>query len=303
MTIACLVETTGYQVAWEKLRRCHQSRLKPKLSHLRLLGVSGVGKSFLARRYKEAHPSYERDEATIVPVVHFSIPSTPSKKQLYQAFIKGFGPISATGTAEELKTRVEALCKGCRTEIILIDEIHHFIDRGGARTYTAAGDALKELIDAVNVPVVLIGAPRSKTLFHYNSQLRSRVTSTLRMQPFTPSDIAELMGFLYALTSDFPESVRQWIASEQVAIRIFFATDGIHRNVATLISGVEEELANEVTVNFSTLSRVFRDHLWSDPGPGCDPFGKEPPSRRLNRIGEPYEPSPLDGDNHELVYA
>ena len=303
MTVACYVETTGYQVAWEKLRRCHESRVKPKLSHLRLLGVSGVGKSFLAKRYKEAHPNYEEGEATIVPVVHFSIPSTPSKKQLYQAFIRGFGAISGTGTAEELKARVEALCRGCRTEIILIDEIHHFIDRGGARTYTAAGDALKELIDAMSLPVVLIGAPRSKTLFHYNSQLRSRVTSTLRMQPFTRSEIAELMGFLYALTSNFPEPVRQWLASEQVARRIFVATDGIHRNVATLVSGVEEELATKAPMNFSTLSRVFKEHLWSDPGPGCDPFGKEPLTRRLNNIGEPYEPSPLDGDNHELTHV
>lgn len=303
MTTACYVETTGYQAGWKKLNRCHQSRLRSQLLHIRLLGVSGVGKSFLARRYKEAHPNYNQGDTTIVPVVHFAIPSTPSKKQMYQAFIKGFGPLTARGTAEDLKGRAKTLCEACKTEIILIDEVHHFIDRGSARTYTAAGDALKELIESINLPVALIGAPRSKTLFLHNSQLRSRVTSTHWVLPFSYSDIAELMGFLYALTSDWPEPGRVWLASEAVATRIFFATDGIHRNVVRLVAGIEEELASKAVLNFSLLSQVFRENFWSNPGPACDPFGKEPPLRRLNAIGEPYEPSPLDGDNHEIQFA
>jgi hypothetical protein len=303
MSAACYVQTTGFQAAWDRLRRCHHSRFKLKPLHLRLLGVSGVGKSFLAERYKEAHPNYDEGEATIVPVVHFAIPSTPSKKQMYQAFIKGFGAQSTTGTAEDLKLRAQTLCNACKSEIILIDEVHHFIDRGGARTFTAAGDALKELIDAIKRPVVLIGAPRSKTLFHHNIQLRSRVMSTHRMRPFSRADLGELMGFLYALTSDLPEPVRRWVASQEVAVRIFFATDGIHRNVTTLVAGIQEELAGSTTVNFALLSRVFKEFLWAEPSPGRDPFAKDAPQRRLVDTGEPYEPSPLDGDNHELQLA
>ncbi|CAN7177283.1 TniB family NTP-binding protein [Variovorax paradoxus] len=296
--ISSHVQTTSFNAAWERLRRCHQSVRKKNRRYLRLLGVSGVGKSFLAKKYKEAHPNYIDGDATIVTIVHFSIPSNPSKKQMYQAFLRGFGITSTAGDAEELKERAEKLCKSCKVELILIDEIHHFIDRGSARTYAAAADALKELIESLDLPVVLIGAPRSQTIFLHNSQLRSRVTSTCWLTPFTLANIGELMGFVYALTCDLPEPTRQWIASQDIATRIFFATDGIHRNIARLIAEFEEEMANGETANMATLSKVFREHLWPNPGLKCDPFRNDFKPRRLNMIGEPYEPSPLDGDNH-----
>jgi hypothetical protein len=153
------------------------------------------------------------------------------------------------------------------------------------------------------LPVVLIGAPRSQTIFLHNSQLRSRVTATYWLQPFKLTDIGELMGFIYALTDELPESTRQWIASQDITTRIFFATDGVHRNIARLIAELEEEIANGETANMATLSKVFREHLWSNPGPKCDPFRKDFEPRRLNTIGEPYEPSPLDGDNHGVQMA
>jgi len=298
--ISFYVETTSFSAAWARLRRCHQSIRKKNRRYLRLLGVSGVGKSFLAKKYKEAHPNYIAGDATVVPIVHFSIPSSPSKKQMYQAFLRGLGVTSTAGSAEELRERAERLCRACKVELILIDEIHHFIDRGSARTYATAADALKELIESINLPVVLIGAPRAEIIFLHNSQLRSRVTSTFWLLPFKSTDISQLMGFVYALTSDLPESTRQWIASQDVATRIFFATDGIHRNIVRLIAEFEEEIANGEKDNMATLSKVFREHFWPNPSPKCNPFRKDFEPRRLSMTGEPYEPSPLDGDNHGI---
>lgn len=297
------VQTTSFNAAWERLRRCHQSSHKKNRRYLRLLGVSGVGKSFLAKKYKEAHPNYIDGENTVVTVVHFSIPSNPSKKQMYQAFLRGLGVSNTAGDSEELRERVEKLCKSCKVELILIDEIHHFVDRGSARTYAAAADALKELIESIDLPIVLIGAPRSQTIFLHNSQLRSRVTATYWVQPFKLTDVAELMGFVYGLTGDLSESIRTWIASEDIATRLFFATDGIHRNIARLVAEFEEEIANGEKANMATLSKVFHEHLWPNPGPKCDPFRKDFEPRRLNMIGEPYQPSPLDGDNHGVLIS
>lgn len=292
------IDIPGFVKGWQRLRKCHRSYGTGHLMHLRLIGVSGVAKTFLAKQYRAAHPPRNVGEATHVPVIYFAIPREPTTKSMYQSFLKGFGVRAMSGTANDIRDRVAVLCESCQVEFVIVDEIQHFVDHGGARAQMAAADALKEMIELMQRPFVLAGAPRSAALFLYNGQLRSRVMPTYRMHPFSLAELSELMGFVYALVPDLPEEVRQWLASEDTATRIFYATDGIHRTVAAFVHQADILLSDGRPANYASLSEVFREHIWATPGSGLDPFERNFAMRRLNMTGEPYEPSIFDGDNH-----
>lgn len=294
------VELPDFQAAWQRLSECHQDAgVDNNPLNMRLLGVSGVGKTFLLQEYRNAFPVVVEEEVTRVPVLYLSIPSAPNRKGIYAAFLRGLGVDPGRGNTEQYQRRVMRLCEAARVEFVFVDEIHHFIDRGKAHSYATAADALKEMLDLIGRPFILAGAPRSRILFDHNSQLRSRVMTTLRLAPFDLASLPSLMGYVYALTEALPQDQREWMTSPEVATRTFFATDGVHRNVATWVKLVTNRVLADGFVDFSQLAALFRTRIWSPENRSSNPFDQDFEMRRLNREGEPFQPTYLDGDNHD----
>lgn len=293
------IELPDFQEAWKWLAESHADSGKDQNPlHMRLLGVSGVGKTFLLKEYRASHPPIHMDEVTEVPILYLSIPSPPTTKNIYAAFLTGLGANVWNGTSASYLRQVQVLCRNCGVKLIFIDEIHHFIDRGKASSYAAAADSLKEMLDLVGLPAIFSGAPRSRILFDHNSQLRSRVFLTHRLWPFDlESRFQDLRGFIYALTDQLPEEDREWLASPGVAERIFYATDGIHRNVTLLCKLIASGARRTSSLNYSKMGEFF-SRIWSPHDDKLNPFHKSFPMRRLNLNGEPHSPTYLDGDNH-----
>lgn len=298
------VDLPAFRSAWDRLTECHKDAgVDNNPLNMRLLGVSGVGKTFLLKEYREAFPPVVDEELTTVPVLYISIPSAPTRKSIYAAFLRGLGVDPGSGTTESYQRRVLTLCQECAVEIVFVDEIHHFIDRGKAHSYAAAADALKELLDLISRPFILSGAPRSLILFDHNSQLRSRVMVTLRLRPFDLTDLSALMGYLYALTDALPIAQRQWIVTPEVSTRIFYATDGIHRNIATWVKLMVNRARAQAHMDYAQLADIFRTYIWTPTSASHNPFDKNFVMRRLSQYGEPFQPTYLDGDNHEAAEA
>lgn len=300
------IETASFQEAMIRLSDCHaDSGQDDNPQSMKLLGVAGVGKSFVFREYCLRHPSVVGDEITHVPVVRVSIPSAPSKKDIFAAFVRGIGAHVGSGTAAKFRYRVETLYVNSGVEFICVDEIQHLVDRGQAQTYAAAADALKEMLDLLKLPVAYGGAPRAEILFSHNGQLRSRVPETLRLHPFNPlAQLSELRSFLFELAHELNDENRQWLASAPVAMRMFYATDGVHRTIALMVKRIARLEKTEKSLDFPTLERMFKRNYWPQVTPELNPFHRTFRMRRLNGAGEPFQPTYLDGDNHEgEVYA
>lgn len=293
------VELPDFRNAWDRLKECHgDAGSDNNPLNMRLLGVSGVGKTFLLQEYRNAFPVVFEEEVTKVPVLYMTVPSAPTRKSIYGAFLRGLGVEPGVGTTESYQRRVVRLCEESAVELVFVDEIHHFIDRGKAHSFATAADALKELLDLISQPFVLSGAPRSRILFDHNSQLRSRVMASLRLVPFDLEHLSSLMGYLYALTDALPRDQREWIASPDVTTRIFFATDGVHRNVSTWAKLMINQALVTGYIDYELLANLFRIKVWSPPRAWDNPFDQHFPMRRLSKDGEPFQPTYLDGDNH-----
>ncbi|WP_180124879.1 TniB family NTP-binding protein [Rhodoferax sp. BLA1] len=296
------IEIPDFQRAWARIQECHESGKRDSGPvHLRLLGQSGLGKTFLLKEYRDAFPAVRNTRGTHVPVALLTIPSAPTVKGIYIAFLESLGLHGANGTVEALRHRARVLCSACRVELFLVDELNHLTDRGQIRTREAVGDALKEMLESLNLPTVFSGASRSHVLFDTNMQLRSRVMASLTLRAFNLEErFEDLRGFIFALSEiDQDEETANWLASPEVASRIFFATDGIHRGIARFVAQVGVAIRNgSGSLNFTLLTRVFKDYFWEGVQPGLNPFGDTFPLRRLCEPGEPYSATALDGDNH-----
>ncbi len=288
---------------------CHNSFLTDrKPQTLRLEGVSGVGKSTLLKAYRDRHPRYDTDEKTIVPVLYVCLPSKPSESAIYSSMLNCLGdPFASTGRPTDLRMRLIKLINGCEVQILIIDEIHHLLDRGKLKTHTAHADALKMLIEDIERPVILSGAPRSSELFRINTQLRGRFKPVETLSPFSI--------FNDAKTNDFKKLVRALMRGSGFSNilffenadhlrRLFYATDGVLRNIADTLAQAYEISSRQSSTEISMhcLHEVFQ--RWTNHRTkgtrkiNPNPFEQNFSPRRLTLPGELYEPSELDGDNH-----
>lgn len=299
------VSTPSFEAAWDKLAACHasfNSRHGPQ--HLRLLGQTGVGKTYLFKRYLAEHPRRPLDDREIVPVLLVPIPSTPTAAGVYGAILTALGVVANRNrTPDQLRDRVITLIRNLGVEILLLDEINHLVDRGRRRTHESVTDLIKQLVEAIEIPTVFAGASRSAQLFDTNAQLRSRVTASHFLEPFDLEErFMELRGFILSwMERSHPPDQAEWLSSEDLATRIFYATDGMQRQLALLLNAIpvwDGEQAQSPELRMPDLAQLFRDLLWERAPTALNPFGEKFVYRRLSRSGEPYWPTPLDGDNH-----
>lgn len=268
---------------------------------LRLLGASGVGKSSLLRLYRDRHPRRVDEQGTVLPVVYVSVSSQPTPKQFATQFLAaldmpGIHYVGLAPYTDQIRTLVREM----KSELALIDESQHFVDRGREKTRTAMADFLKEVTEAIEIPVVMAGAPRMELLFSENSQLRRRFYATERLRPFSLHRPEVLRGFVYELAADFDGRDRNWFVDEAVTRRMFFASDGIPANIVALLrTAYRLRQASGAPLNLATMSDAFRLAVWATPGRRKDPFGEKFIFERLRRPNEPFAPNRLDGDNHD----
>lgn len=304
-----LIKHASYKIALEAIELCHESHrrgIKPK--NLLILGVSGVGKSTLLKTYRDRYDRYDLDELTIVPVLYICLPSSPVDSAIYGELLSVLGDaFPFKGKVSDQRSRIIKLCKKCRVELLIIDEVHHFLDRGRLRTHVKSADTFKVLIEAIELPIVLAGAPRSHELFRTNNQIRGRFKTKKSLPPFsifTDQSKSTFKNLMKAMLRNSTFKNIDFFADEQKLIRLFYATDGVLRNVADLMCLAEEAAQKEKTsvLSFRLLQTSFESWILSDlrfkneihP----NPFAKGFSERRLTLPNEMYEPTELDGDNH-----
>ncbi len=300
-----IIRHTDFERIYERVSYCHHSKksgLKPR--NLKLFGVSGVGKSFLLKFYTSCHLRFDAEDRTIIPVLYIVVPSKPSESALYEEILTALGdPFPSTGNLRVKKRKIITLFKNCKVELLILDEIQHYLDRGKLATHAAAADSLKVLIDQLEISTVFAGAPRAIELFRVNTQLRSRFKTTARLAPFSifhPEKTNLFRKLAKALMKQTNFSNVTFFDQAEHLERLFYATDGILRNVADLLGDAAEigKRSGENTISFPLLAQIYGTWLAGNKHSSANPFSGTIERRRLTLKNEPFEPSALDGDNH-----
>ncbi|MGO4469427.1 TniB family NTP-binding protein, partial [Pseudoduganella sp. RAF53_2] len=143
-------------------RRCV---IEGKGKGMLIIANSGMGKSRLAKLFLQRNEADHSGTVSRVPVVVFSSPVDPSRKQLGIALLAALGdPVPKKSDAEELFRRAIKLIKKIETKIIFIDNVQDVPDRRGTNVVMGIGNWIRDLIEQSQCLVVLLGTPAAKEI-------------------------------------------------------------------------------------------------------------------------------------------
>jgi energy-coupling factor transporter ATP-binding protein EcfA2 len=257
---------------------CHHfSDLKDEPECLFLKGETGAGKTTIFKSYATDYPRRETESGSVVPLLSVTIPSPATVKSLVSKLLWELGdPAYDKGTTSNQTIRLIGLMKDCGVSLVFLDEFQHFIDRDSAKVLKTVSDWLKDLILDTKVPMVLIGLPEAETVFKFNSQLSRRFANRHNLSPFSWSDDSgiEFRTFLHAVESQLPLMDSSNLAESEMALRFYYASDGIVGYLMKLIRyGTHLALKqSQEKLDFPVLARAFEKHVLADKPHKKNPF-------------------------------
>lgn len=255
----------------------HLSNLKDEPECLFLKGETGAGKTTILKSYAQNYPRCETPLGTEVRLLSITIPSPATVKSLVTKLLWELGdPAYEKGTVSNQTIRLIGLMKDCGVELVFLDEFQHFIDRDSAKVLQTVSDWLKDLILDTKVPMVLIGLPEAEAVFHVNCQLSRRFANRHNLNPFCWDDDSgkEFRTFLHAIESQLPLIGDSNLAAEEMALRFYYASDGIVAYVMKLIrNGTYLALKQgQEKIDSSVLAIAFNKHVLADKPHKKNPF-------------------------------
>jgi adenylate kinase family enzyme len=287
----------------EKIDDLYRSpkRLEPK--NLLILGESGVGKSRLLKRVREQHPPVDRGTFTEIPVLYVVVPAKSSIDNLAGAMLRAMGSLYWNkGKTADLTVQLETLIKECQVKLIIIDEVNRLVDKGGVKTHHLLAEWIKELSDAVKVPMVLAGIPRAARLLDTNDQLRSRFRQVVNLRPFsarTETDMDLTRRVMRTFEGRLKEIPCTRLDDSTTTSAIIFATDGRLRDIHNLLECAVisafrlSRTAKQPTkpaITSATLASAFREAIYAEAPDTRNPFTKKFNGTPLTKLGEPFAP-------------
>jgi hypothetical protein len=261
--------------------------------NLLILGESGAGKTSLCRLFVERHPKLVLPERDIIPVLYVCVPAAATIAGTVEAILAALGdPEPERGTVSVKTARAVRIARGCGVEMLLCDESQHIQDRGRTHSQYFVGDWLKSFMDALGLPVVLLGLPRTQTLLQVNEQLRRRFTHRLSLSVQQSGDGADSsddnsFDLFHALASALPLPLDpRPFGWRELGMRLHFATDGRIAYVKQLLVNAYEQAIGQSTKSVSVheLSCAFTAAIWPSGIGALNPFHTDFEFRALDRL-------------------
>jgi hypothetical protein len=278
----------------EIARRHKRRKVAKAVEGMLLVAQTGCGKSTVLEYYENCFPRQVVDGVTSIPVLRVSTPESPTVKSLAESILMALGdPLSDKGTTPNKTHRIVHLLKECCVEVLMIDEFQHFQDGHRKSELSRVSDWLKNLTEAVKIPLILCGLPRAISVLYSNPQLRRRFGAPHYMEPFSmdsKAKIKQLRGVLNVIQLALPCPCIE-ISNSDMASRFYYATHGLMDYIVKIVddavsrggSGLDGLITQE------DFAEAFRRCIWFGAPDDLNPFVENSVLRLLNKPMEPFD--------------
>lgn len=264
-----------------KFAYCHQhAKLATEPEGMLLEGPTGMGKTTLCKYYSQGFQRVVTKNGVVVPVLAARVQVPASPKSLVTVLLKSLGdPLPDKGTTVSQTLRLKEMMEECGTELVILDEFQHFIDRDSKKVLKTISDWLKNLMDDTKKPIILIGMPYSHTILDAqgNEQLQRRFSVRIKLEPFDwlkPDDRKDFRRFLRIVDEKLPFNEWSNLSDTNMAFRFYLASGGVVSKVMKLIrraAVISLDLARE-KLDLDTLSLAYEDCLAANVPEKGNPF-------------------------------
>ncbi|MCX7207915.1 MAG: TniB family NTP-binding protein [Proteobacteria bacterium] len=261
---------------------------------LLIVGVSGTGKTTLAREFENERFPNGRVSGKYCPLLYVEMPSSPTKKNLATAVLTALGDpfASSRGHSAEAKfSRIVTLLKNLNVQILILDEAQHLVDYKRGNEYEAA-DWIKSLMNETAIAVVLLGLPRTQNLLRANEQLRRRFSANVQYERFiysgqSANDFAHL---IHSISQILPIPSIDLVGNE-ICRRLHCGTFGLLDYLIKLIDRAVflVQIGNVEGIDQGILAQAFIDEIWSDAPAHRNPFSEKFDFNPLIGLHEPFD--------------
>ena len=289
----------SFKAALSRIEKTHERSKKIKFAEgLFITAPSGAGKTTLIEYYEKKHPRKEIRDRTIIPVLVIETPPAPTAKSLVETIQLALTGTIVKGTLEFQTKHIFTLLEEQKVELMIIDEIQHFIDRKYESETLKVSDWLKSFINKTNIPVVIFGLPRSLQILEMNEQLRRRFSAKYYMRPFDFNDEEQQKSYRAVLKSigdALPIRCNPLLHEFNLARRFHYATNGLFDYIVKIIDAAIEyaESHDLRELDLGVFKEAFKAKAWNDAPEELNPFSAKFVFRRLEQPTEPFAPSDL----------
>lgn len=226
----------------EECHRRHALAAEPPC--LMLVGPTGAGKTTLTESYAARFPATIADTSIHRPVLHTTIPSPATIKNLAIELLYALGdPRYDKGTIGSMTKRVINFFRDCGVELLILDELQHFVDRDSQKVLQNVSNWLKTLIKdhELKIACVLVGLENeANQVVDANPQLARLFGDPFVLAPFAwdeknPATVQEFRTLLHELEKLLPLNEPSHLVQRERAWRCFVASNGILSYLMALI--------------------------------------------------------------------
>lgn len=258
-------------------------------------GLPGAGKTTLTEHYEQLFPRVIHEDRVEVPVLCGRVPSKATDNNLATALLlKLEDPAADKGTAFNRTMRLYRFIRACGVRLIILDEFQHFVDKDSWRVLKNVSDWLKNLIDEIGVPIVLIGMPYAVEILDApgNEQLQRRFSVRSSIEPFgwdTDEKRRQFRGFLRKVDEKLPLSDSSYLSDPLTAFRFYCATNGRVGKVMKVVRKATELALDEGLehLTLDALATAYDERLMADQPERVNPFRSRQEDLRVVPLEEP----------------
>ncbi|MBZ0283499.1 MAG: TniB family NTP-binding protein [Anaerolineae bacterium] len=256
----------------ERIKECHSlNTLASEPECMVLVGPTGAGKSTLVGSYIAEFPREITETGVYQPVVRTVVHPKATIANVQTDMLRALhDPLAGSGTIGKRDIRIYKYFMDCKVELLVIDELQHFVDRESEKVLIEVSNWLKTLIKETGVACLLIGLEReAELLLDSNPQLSRLFGDPLVLSPFVwdesnpKSTVEEFRKLLAEIDYLLPLKKLSNLSDREMAWRIYVATNGVINNVMKLLRK-GTRLAIELGVDwldYDILSQTFIRHL------------------------------------------
>jgi hypothetical protein len=204
-----------------------------------IAGHTGVGKTVLAKIWlAEAMRKAQIGETNSpCPYQYLCIPAMPTQKGLLAAFLSAItdspSDLPSRGmTIWRMESHLFRLLPTSGIHLIIVDNCEHLIRHQSRHTIDPQIEFLVRMASQCKLSLILLGETRAMAqLVDTSPKLERRVGSLVQLASFTwdrrsPETVKEWCSLLFSLDRALPFN-ESGLAEENVAYRLYYATDGI----------------------------------------------------------------------------